>query len=453
MTTSHRLAARRAAAALLCTIAGAAPLGAQGAADSSVGRWITAHARPLRTVTMSDSLDDLRPFAAVVGPARVVAFGEQTHGAHEPLAFRNRLFRYLVEELGFTAIAVETGLPESRAVAGYVAGDSGAPAPGDAGRIVQRGFTWGFGNFAENVELVRWMRDYNDDPRHRRKVTFYGIDLSLGGPLGSTPTPAAIDGALQYLARVDSGAASQLRARFAPVMRHLPGDPSVPITAAAHDTLTSAIDALVGLLERRHTPYVAASSERDYAWAMRDAVVARQSDRVHRVEVPALPGGGIPAGAWRVVSARDSAMAANVAWALEREGPRGRVLVFAHDMHVKNAATVGGAWPFDRPPTAMGQILRGALGDRLVIVGGVGGARPRAASRDEPSLDATLARRGIPRFVLDLRGDADSAVRAWRSGVQSLRVNGDAVIVLQPSVAFDAFVYLDSLTPARRNAP
>ena len=38
--------------------------------------------------------------------AHVVAFGEPTHGAHEPLEARNRLFRFLVERMGFTAIAL-----------------------------------------------------------------------------------------------------------------------------------------------------------------------------------------------------------------------------------------------------------------------------------------------------------------------------------------------------------
>ena len=450
MTMSRTFRAGHAAVALLCTIAGAGSLGAQRPADSTLGRWVGANARPLDSVEMTGALDDLQPFATIIGSARVAAFGEQTHGAHEPLAFRNRLLRYLVEKLGFTAIAVETGLPESRAIADFVSGDAGAPAPGEAARIVLRGFTWGFGNFAENVELVRWMRDYNDDPRHARKIRFYGIDLSLGGPQGSTPTPAAIDGALGYLARVDSSTASAMRARFAPLTQYLPGSPSVRITAAAHDTLTAAIDALVERLERGRAEYVAASSERDYAWAMRFAIVARQGDRAHRVLAPPVPGSGIPGGAWRVLNARDSAMAENVRWALEREGPRGRVLVFAHDMHVKNAATVGGPWRLDRPPTAMGQYLREALGDRLVIVVGVGGTRAPAAV-DEPSIDAALARARIPRFAIDLRARAESAVGLWRSSVQTLRVNGDAVVALQPSTAFDALVYIDSLTPARRN--
>lgn len=52
----------------------------------------------------------------------------------------------------------------------------------------------------------------------------------------------------------------------------------------------------------------------------------------------------MPPGAWSAMSARDAAMADNVRWVLSREGPGGRVLVFAHNQHVKNAPTEGGVW-------------------------------------------------------------------------------------------------------------
>jgi erythromycin esterase len=417
---------------------------------ADVDRWISAAAIPLRSVELDGALDDLQPLADIVGRARVVALGESTHGAHEPLAFRNRLFRYLVERLGFTAIALETGFPESGAIAQYVAGGRGAPPPGDAARIARRGFTWGFGNFAENVELLRWMRAYNDDPRHLRKLRFYGIDLSLGGPQGSTPTPSAIEAALEYVARVDAAAARGLRARFAPLVRHLPGDPSSPISAAQHDSLTAAIAALVRLLETGRSSYATSTSVEEHAWALRAAVIAQQGDRVHRVQAPPSPDGRIAPGAWREIEARDSAMAENVRWALEREGPVGRVLVFAHDIHVKNAPTVGGPWTLERPPTAMGQHLRAALGDRLVIIGSVGGSK---APTDRASIDVTLAQARVPRFVLDLRRASPPAVRAWLSNTQRLGVNGDATIALRPGTAFDLLVHLGALTPARPNAP
>ena len=51
---------------------------------------------------------DLIPLHTIAGSARVVAIGEPTHGGHEPLAFRNRLVRYLVEHEGFTAVGIES---------------------------------------------------------------------------------------------------------------------------------------------------------------------------------------------------------------------------------------------------------------------------------------------------------------------------------------------------------
>ena len=419
------------------------------ARQSDVERWAAAAAVPLRSVEMGGDLDDLRAIASVIGSSRVIAIGESTHGAHEPLAFRNRLFRYLVERHGFTAIALETGLPESRRVADFVAGRGNAAPPDAAARVVRTGFTWGFGNFAENVELVQWMRAYNDDPRHPRKLRLYGIDLSLGGPQGSTPTPAAIEAALRYLASVDAPAASRMRMRFAPLMRHLPGDPSSPISTAERDTLSAAIATLVEHLQAGRAAYVAATSIEAHAWGLQAAVNAQQGDRVHRAESPPPPGGGIAPGAWREMDARDSAMAENVRWALEREGDGGRLLVFAHDMHVKSAPTVGGPWKLERPPTAMGQYLRAALGDRLLIIGTVGGSKPGATIA---SVDATLARLRTTPFMLDLRRTAPPAVRAWLASDQGLAVNGDATITLRPASAFDALVYLGALTPARPNA-
>ena len=445
----------RCASIVRALLLAAFPVAAAHAQPSStrapdVERWVVADAIPLRSVELNDDLDDLSALAPVIGSSRVVALGESTHGAHEPLAFRNRLFRFLVERIGFTAIALESGLPESGAIAGFVAGGRDAPPASEAARIARRSFTWGFGNFAENVELMRWMRAYNDDPRHVRKLRFYGIDLSLGGPQGSTPTPAAIEAALRYLARVDSAASSRLRTRFAPLMRHLPGGPTSTISMAEHDSLTAAIDALVERLEAGRTAYAAATSIEEHAWALRAAVAAQQGDRVHRVQAPPSPGGGISPGAWRELDARDSAMADNVRWALEREGRGGRMLVFAHDMHVKNAPTVGGPWKLERPPTVMGQRLRPALGDGLVIVGTVGGSKPPA---DRASIDSTLARARLPRFVVDLRSPAAAGVRAWLAAEQGLGVNGDATIVLRPASAFDVLVYLGPLTPARPNAP
>ena len=145
---------------------------AQSAA--AFARWAKIHAHRL---PVSDTVSDvaLEPLGRIVGKARVVGYGEPTHGAHEPLAFRNRLFRFLVEHRGFTAIALESGFTESYRV--YQIANGG---DGDLGEVVRQGITWGMGQYPENEELVAWIRRYNMDPAHRRKVHIYGMDLSGG---------------------------------------------------------------------------------------------------------------------------------------------------------------------------------------------------------------------------------------------------------------------------------
>ena len=106
--------------------------------DSFV-RWATAHRTPVRIAPEDSATADLAPMRALVGNARIVAYGEPTHGTHEPLAFRNRLFRFLVQDMGFTAIAIESGLTESEGVDRYVTG-----RPGELQDVVRKGISWGF---------------------------------------------------------------------------------------------------------------------------------------------------------------------------------------------------------------------------------------------------------------------------------------------------------------------
>src|SRR5438067_5540349 len=83
--------------------------------------WAQKNVKRLNTVDTGGDSSDLRAMKTVLAQARVVALGE-THGTHELLRLRNRLFQYLVEELDFTAIAVESGVTESMLAEDFVMG-------------------------------------------------------------------------------------------------------------------------------------------------------------------------------------------------------------------------------------------------------------------------------------------------------------------------------------------
>jgi erythromycin esterase len=201
-------------------------------------------------------------------------------------------------------------------------------------------------------------------------VRFYGVDLSIGGPRGYTPTPVALEAVLAYLIRVDRTSAQRAQTTLQPFLAQLPGAAS--LSPAEHDRLSGAIDDVMSVLVRKRRTFIAATSDAEYDWAQRNAVVARQSELEFRVALPGAPPAAILPGDWRAAEERNRALADNVRWVLAQEGPAGRVLVFAHNAHIMNARLEGGIWnAFKRAPNAMGLYLRSTLGNSLVIVGSV----------------------------------------------------------------------------------
>jgi erythromycin esterase-like protein len=141
--------------------------------------------------------------ATVIGllPARprLLALGEPTHGEEVLLDLRNELFRQLVEREGYRTITIESDCMMGLVVDDYVT--SGAGTLDD---IMARGFSHGWGAFAGNRELVRWMRAYNDGRPAPQRLRFAGFD----GPLeitGAASPRQALTALHAYLAaRVDA---------------------------------------------------------------------------------------------------------------------------------------------------------------------------------------------------------------------------------------------------------
>src|SRR5262245_17780452 len=151
-----------------------------------------------------------------------------------------------------------------------------------------------------------------------------------------------------------------------PLLARLPSAAS--LSPAEHARLRTVVDDIVTLIERHRRVLMATTSGIEYGWTLRTAVVARQAEEQFHVALDG-PAGTILPGDWQAAEARDRAMADNVRWALAQEGPAGRVLVFAHNAHVKHAPTEGGIWKaFARAPQAMGMFLRSALGEDLVVI-------------------------------------------------------------------------------------
>lgn len=446
------------AALALFVVSAAAPAGpgdgtGHDASDTEFVAWARSRAVAVRSIEPVVDDSDLPPFCSLAKRASVVALGEPAHGAHQPLELRNRIFAYLVEHCGFTAIAIETAFTESRAVYDYAAG-----GPGDPAEVTRRSLSWGFGEYAENAELVHWMHDYNQHRGNRRKVKFYGIDLSgADNDSAFTHPEIALDAVVEYVRSAAPVKSRELLGVLAPALDRISAIGYVPLARRHDAVLDSTLESLSRFLNKNADALIRSSTRSQYDWALQGLVVAARLNEMLGLDVePERPGAPMPPDTVKLVNVRDAAMAANVMWARREEGKNGRVLVFAHNAHVMNAPSQGGIWSvFTAAPRMMGQHLRPALGNSLIIIGMSAAQNEESlpvAPPLENSVETTLAKVGLPLFFLSWRGAGeDGSGLAWLHERHLLRANFNSDLDVELRVAFDAVIFIDRLSAAQAN--
>src|SRR5581483_9018711 len=146
---------------------------------------------PLPTLTVERARDTLRHAAYpltgaasdydalldLVGDARLVLLGEASHGTHEFYRERAQITKRLIQEKGFTAIAVEADWPDAYRVNRYVRGQGADADAAEALSGFKRFPAWMWRN-ADVLDFIGWLRAYNDSlPSGGTKAGFYGLDL------------------------------------------------------------------------------------------------------------------------------------------------------------------------------------------------------------------------------------------------------------------------------------
>ena len=143
-------------------------------ADDPLLRRIEGAAVILDTVDPTRDFGDLMPLKAILADRRIVAMGEATHGTREFFQMKQRMFEFLVEELGFTLFGMECSTQISADVNAFLQGGAG-----DAADIANHLTYWPWAT-EEVRDLLLWMRDYNARPGLARQLRFYGLD-PVGG--------------------------------------------------------------------------------------------------------------------------------------------------------------------------------------------------------------------------------------------------------------------------------
>jgi protein-L-isoaspartate(D-aspartate) O-methyltransferase len=327
--------------------------------------------------------------------ARVVLLGEASHGTSEFYRARAAITRRLVEEHGFTIVAVEADWPDAATIDRYVrhrARREGEEAAFD------RFPTWMWRN--EEVDaFIRWLRRHNGCRPYEEMAGFYGLDLyNLG---------ASIRAVLDFLAQADPEAARIARNRYG-CLAPWSADPAAygrSAVTAGYGRCEAGVVQMLKDLVARHMDCLGEECD-DWLDAAANARLIANAERYYRVMYYGA------AESWNL---RDAHMFETLCQLLEAKDPRAKAVVWAHNSHIGDArfTEMGEV----REELNIGQLVKQRFGDeaRLIGFGTHAGTVAAADDWDEamevmavrPSLRDSYERlchdSGVPRFLLDLR--------------------------------------------------
>ncbi|MGQ4583002.1 protein-L-isoaspartate(D-aspartate) O-methyltransferase [Lysobacter sp. F60174L2] len=410
----------------------------------SLPQMIAGAAEPLPDPDDEGFADAFERFA----DCRVVLLGECSHGTSEFYRARAAITRRLVERHGFTIVAVEADWPDAAAVNRYI---RHRPPRDDAEPMFRRFPTWMWRN-TDVAELVMWLHVHNRDRAPPAQAGFYGLDMyNLRGSIAAV---------LEYLDRIDPGAAAVARERYGcltPWQKEPATYGRAVLTRGYADCEAEVVRQLQDLLASR-LEYAAHDGEQ-FLDATQNARLVTAAERYYRI----MYYGG--AESWNL---RDTHMFETLEHLLDAHGPESKAIVWAHNSHIGDArhTEMGSA----RDELNIGQLCRERFGDAAALVGfGTHAGTVAAASdwdgdmqvmRVRPSHRDSIERlchdSGVPRFLLDLRKDRHEALRRRLLATRLERFIG---VIYRPDTElqshyaevslpqqFDAYAWFDETT-------
>lgn len=332
-------------------------------------------AQPIRSVAASAQDTDFGWLTELTRGARLIGAGEGSHGTAEHFQLKDRLFRELVQQHGFTVFAIEADFDDGYEVDRFVRGEG----PNDPDRAT-RAFDFWTWQTQEVRDLLAWMRQYNASRGEKPELRVVGIDMQ--DPRGSLDL-------LTRLAPPDARVQAALKVLSSVTMREwaMLGEATPQRRAAVMgqvNEVRAAVDALTASTPQRATLLHLAETVRQGATMF--ASGGQDFNRLNLI--------------------RDAAMFGNTRTALDTLFPGQKAMLWAHNFHIAKVPAQG------QPYVNLGQHLARALGTSYRTVGFSFGAGELRAVSGDPAQQAKgpmiLTAAPAPRDSLDtlISGDA-----------------------------------------------
>ncbi|MEH7177737.1 erythromycin esterase family protein [Neobacillus vireti] len=321
---------------------------------------IKKHARPF------DTIHDLDPLIQAIGDAKYVLLGESSHGTSEFYTIRAELTKKLIKEKGFNVIAVEGDWPSCQRINTYI---KNIGSPHQDLRLAFEEFnrwpTWMWAN-EEIMELVSWLRNYNQKTKRKNKVGFYGLDVySLW---------ESMDEIIKYFERTGNSGLKQARNAFTCFEPYNRNNESYAVSAGylSENCIKEAL-ALLSTIQKNKWKY---DDDEESSLNMEvNALVTVNAEEYYRTMVSS------DSKSWNV---RDTHMVEALNAVMKYYGDDAKVIIWEHNTHVGDARATDMK---DAGMVNVGQLIREQNDPEDVYIVGFGTHRGTVIASTEWGVD------------------------------------------------------------------
>jgi protein-L-isoaspartate(D-aspartate) O-methyltransferase len=367
--------------------------------------------------------------------ARVVLLGEASHGTSEFYRSRAAITRRLIEQHGFSIVAVEADWPDAAAIDRYVRHK--APRP-NMEAAFRRFPSWMWRN-KEVDAFIQWMRRHNEKRAPEQRAGFFGLDIYN--------MSASIRAVIDYLDKVDPNAARVARERYG-CLTPWQRDPATYGRAAlttGYAKCEGPTTAMLHDLFAKQMQYRSKDGE-DFLDAAQNARLVASAVRYYRVMYH---------GSTESWNLRDRHMFGTLEALLDWRGENAKAVVWAHNSHIGNAAAT--EMGLIREEINIGQLCRERFGAEASLIGfGTDRGTVAAASDWDGPMEIKQVRpahrdsyerlcrdSGGEQFLIDLREDQQPKLHA---GLLYPRLERAIGVIYRPETEL-ASHYFDASLP------
>lgn len=324
--------------------------------DSSLVKAIEKHAIPL-----SGALEEYNPIIEAAKDKQFVLIGEASHGTQEFYRTRAEITARLIGECGFDAVAVEADWPDAYTINRYVSYERNLTAEMALGDF-ERFPIWMWRN-KEVLRFIEWLYAYNHEsptskPESTKTAGFYGLDLYSMG--------TSIHAVIAYLDKVDPEAAERARIRYS-CLDHFMDNPQAYGYATEFGLAESCEREIISQLidlRRKAFDYMKLNgfvAEDEYFCAKQNAKLVKNAEEYYRSMFRGHPN------SWNLRDQHMFETLNDLAGHLgKRLGRDAKIIVWAHNSHVGNAAATESS---KRGEFNIGQLVQDHYGDKSLLVG------------------------------------------------------------------------------------